>query len=436
MSKLICTAIWLGVAGLLLPKIGNAAQIINIHVLNEENIARIRLTFNGPPKYNYSLLANLHKMIVNINNTKKNIRGLPITFTGKNILRSIHLAHILKHNNVQLIFDLNHKTKVISSYQRNSVLFIIKNYAPIAKKNDSLHESHISSTHHSKIRTLGITTKQRSRLFDSTKLTIITKNKNRGIISKLRRSYHDNHRIVVAIDAGHGGEDPGAIGHDGLYEKHVTLAIAKRLKNLMKTDRIFQPVLIRTGDYFLSVMGRSETARKQQANLLISIHSDAAPNRRASGSSVWLLSDRRANNEMASWLSKHSKKYELLGGAGHVLTKNSHDKYFSHAVLDLQFVHSQRVGSEIAMQIIQQLKSIGNLHKRHPEHASLGILSSLDIPSLLIETGFISNIGEERLLGSAVYQEKIAKAIYTGVRNYFVAHLHQSSYKIYKRAKI
>jgi N-acetylmuramoyl-L-alanine amidase len=129
---------------------------------------------------------------------------------------------------------------------------------------------------------------------------------------------------------------------------------------------------------------------------------------------------------MAGWLEQHEKQSELLGGAGDVLANSQADPYLSQAVLDLQFGHSQRVGYDVATSVISQMQRVGNLHKRRPEHASLGVLRSPDIPSILVETGFISNSGEERLLGSDDYQQKIANAIYTGLRNYFTAHPIQS----------
>ncbi len=240
-------------------------------------------------------------------------------------------------------------------------------------------------------------------------------------------------RVVVAIDAGHGGQDPGAIGPSGLKEKNVTIAIARRLQAMLDADPQFKPVLTRNGDYFISVMGRSDVARKQGANVLVSIHADAAPNRSASGASVWVLSNRRANSEMAGWLEQHEKQSELLGGAGDLLANSQADPYLSQAVLDLQFGHSQRVGYDVAVKVLQQLQSVGSLHKRRPEHASLGVLRSPDIPSLLVETGFISNSTEERLLGSSAYQEKIAKAIHNGLRSYFLAHPLQADPKVENR---
>ncbi|MGL5738415.1 MAG: LysM peptidoglycan-binding domain-containing protein, partial [Plesiomonas shigelloides] len=175
-------------------------------------------------------------------------------------------------------------------------------------------------------------------------------------------------------------------------------------------------------DYFISVGGRSEIARGKDAQLLVSIHADAAPNRSAKGASVWVLSNRRANSEMGRWLEDHEKQSELLGGAGEVLSGNNNDRYLSQTVLDLQFGHSQRVGYDVASRVLREMGRISPLHKRRPEHASLGVLRSPDIPSLLVETGFISNPTEERLLGSSSHQTKVATAIYHGIRSYYRDH--------------
>jgi N-acetylmuramoyl-L-alanine amidase len=224
-------------------------------------------------------------------------------------------------------------------------------------------------------------------------------------------------KVVIAVDAGHGGKDSGAIGKNKLYEKTVTLSIAKKVINLLNKDPHFKGVLTRNSDNFISVSRRSEIARENKANLLISIHADAAPNRSATGASLWVLSTKRADSELGRWLEQDEKQSQLLGGAGDALS-DDHNPHLSQAVLDLQFSYSQRVGYELAMQVLKEMTGTIKLHKRMPEHASLGVLRSPDIPSILIEVGFISNESEEKLLASNAHQDKIAKAIYQGVKNY------------------
>lgn len=225
-------------------------------------------------------------------------------------------------------------------------------------------------------------------------------------------------KVVVAVDAGHGGKDSGAVGQRKLYEKTVTLAIAKKLTVLINKDPSMKAILTRNNDTFISVFQRSEIAREHKADLLISIHADAAPNKSAKGASVWILSTKRADTELGRWIEKHEKQSELLGGAGDALSGDDSNPYLSQAILDLQFSYSQRVGYGLASAVLKEMQKVVTLHKRIPEHASLGVLRSPDIPSILVEVGFISNLSEETLLKSDAHQNKIAQAIYKGLKNY------------------
>lgn len=221
--------------------------------------------------------------------------------------------------------------------------------------------------------------------------------------------------ITIAIDPGHGGKDPGAIGRNlGIYEKNVTLSIARELKALLDKDPNFRGVLTRNGDYYISVPERSEIARKFKASYLVSIHADSSLNTAQRGASVWVLSNRRANDEMGQWLEDDEKRSELLGGAGKVLSHNN-DKYLDQTVLDLQFGHSQRTGYELGNHILKRFAKVTTLSRSAPQHASLGVLRSPDIPSVLVETGFLSNTEEEQKLNSPVYRRRIAYMIYEGL---------------------
>ncbi|HHE9970334.1 TPA: N-acetylmuramoyl-L-alanine amidase [Haemophilus influenzae] len=221
--------------------------------------------------------------------------------------------------------------------------------------------------------------------------------------------------ITIAIDPGHGGKDPGAIGRNlGIYEKNVTLSIAKELKALLDKDPHFRGVLTRKSDYYISVPERSEIARKFKANYLISIHADSSESPDRRGASVWVLSNRRANDEMGQWLEDDEKRSELLGGAGKVLSHNN-DKYLDQTVLDLQFGHSQRTGYVLGEHILHHFAKVTTLSRSTPQHASLGVLRSPDIPSVLVETGFLSNSEEEKKLNSQTYRRRIAYMIYEGL---------------------
>lgn len=242
---------------------------------------------------------------------------------------------------------------------------------------------------------------------------------------------------VIAIDPGHGGKDPGAISRNlKIYEKNVTISIARELKALLDRDPNFCAVLTRKGDYYISVPERSEIARKNKANYLISIHADSSGNPDMRGASVWVLSNRRASDEMGQWLEDHEKQSELLGGAGKVLASHN-EKYLNQTVLDLQFAHSQRAGYELGDSVLRRFSKIANLSRNKPQHASLGVLRSPDIPSILVETGFLSNKDEESKLNSPSYRRKIAQAIYAGLVEYRKQYAAESKIKpIVKPLKI
>ncbi len=228
--------------------------------------------------------------------------------------------------------------------------------------------------------------------------------------------------VVIAIDPGHGGEDPGSIGPRRTYEKRVTLAVSQKLAALIDREPGMRAVLTRRGDYFVDLNKRSEIARKAKADLLVSVHADSFHNSTPRGASVWVLSTNRANREMGSWLEKQEKQGELLGGVGKVLAESDPNPYLAQTFLDLSMDKSRAEGYDVSRQILRSMGKVARLHKRAPEHASLAVLKAPDIPSVLVETGFISNHAEEKLLATASYQDQLARAIFEGIRNYYRAH--------------
>ena len=390
---------------------GLAATLSDIQVSNGDNQARITFSFQGYPEYTFTQ-DNNKNVVLDIKQTGV-IQGLPLTFSGANLVKSIRSGQPKDDQSIRLIVDLTKagKARAVKLKQGSSdlVIFTINADAPPVPPPAPV------------IAVTPVRNSESARNpFNSQKVTAAIGTPATTLAPVAIQRNPGSDTVVIAIDAGHGGQDPGAIGPGGSREKNITLAIAKKLQVLLNADPLFKGVMTRNGDYFISVMGRSDVARKQNANLLVSIHADAAPNREASGASVWVLSNRRADSEMAGWLEQHEKQSELLGGAGDVLANNQADPYLSQAVLDLQFGHSQRVGYDVAVRVLSKLQQVGTLHKRRPEHASLGVLRSPDIPSLLIETGFISNTGEERSLNNDSYQQQIAQAIYEGLRAYFI----------------
>ncbi len=225
-------------------------------------------------------------------------------------------------------------------------------------------------------------------------------------------------QIIVAIDAGHGGNDPGAVGRKGTKEKNVALQIAKRLKKQIDHQPGMKGVLIRKGDYYVSLRKRIVGARKAKASLFISIHADANPNRKLTGSSVYILSTSGASSVEARWLANKENSYEMKMAGAHLRKQN---KVVNSLLLNLSLSDTIDKSLNLAGGVLKELGSVNRLLRRRVESAGFAVLKSPDIPSMLVETAFISNTMEEKRLKTAHYQEKLAKAIFKGIRHYQVA---------------
>ncbi|MCQ4288165.1 N-acetylmuramoyl-L-alanine amidase [Pseudomonas stutzeri] len=223
--------------------------------------------------------------------------------------------------------------------------------------------------------------------------------------------------IIIAIDAGHGGEDPGAIGPGKAYEKNVVLQISKELQRQINAEKGFRAELVRTGDYFIPLRKRTEIARKKGADLFVSIHADAAPRSSAYGASVFALSDRGATSETARWLADSENRSDLIGGAGSV--NLGEDQMLAGVLLDLSMTASLASSLNVGQKVLSNMGRITRLHKSRVEQAGFMVLKSPDIPSILVETGFISNPSEARKLQTASHQQSLARSIHSGVRQFF-----------------
>jgi N-acetylmuramoyl-L-alanine amidase len=224
--------------------------------------------------------------------------------------------------------------------------------------------------------------------------------------------------IIVVIDAGHGGEDPGASGSRGQREKDVVLAIARELQRQVNGMKGFRAELTRTGDYFIPLRGRTEIARKKGADLFVSIHADAAPSAAAFGASVFALSDRGATSETARWLADSENRSDLIGGAGNV-SLDDKDRMLAGVLLDLSMTASLTSSLNVGQKVLSNIGRVTPLHKQRVEQAGFMVLKSPDIPSILVETGFISNANEASKLAAANHQQALARSISSGVRQFF-----------------
>ncbi len=234
---------------------------------------------------------------------------------------------------------------------------------------------------------------------------------------KVGHAPHESRDLIIAIDAGHGGEDPGAIGKNGLREKDVVLAIAKELYAKVNAEPGMRAVLTRNGDYFLPLRERMRRARAQSADLFVSIHADSIRDRSIDGSSVYILSQRGATDEASRWLAERENASDLIGG----VSLDDKDDVLASVLLDVSQTASLSASQSAAERVLRCLSQAGEVRKPQVQEARFMVLKSPDIPSMLVETAYISNPQEEQRLRTPAQREKLAAAIHRGLHDYFYA---------------
>ena len=239
--------------------------------------------------------------------------------------------------------------------------------------------------------------------------------------------------VIVAIDAGHGGDDPGAIGPDKLYEKVVVFEIAQKMAQMFDNAPGFRALMIREGDYYLALRERTAKARKGRADIFLSIHADAFKTADAHGASVYAISEKGATSETARWLAEKENRADLIGGAGEV-TLDDKDDLLVGVLLDLSITASLSQSLEMGGKVLSAIEPINRLHKKQVEQASFAVLKSPDIPSLLVETGYISNPTEARRLATEQHQHRMAYAIFSGVRDYLSDNPPEGTWLAWKKS--
>ena len=232
------------------------------------------------------------------------------------------------------------------------------------------------------------------------------------VAPKSERTLTQMRDVIIAIDAGHGGDDPGAVGPGKLYEKDIVLGIAKQLHVLFEQEPGFRSKLIREGDYYVALRKRTEIARSSQADVFLSIHADAFKTSKVSGASVYAISQKGATSEAARWLAEKENRADLIGG----VALDDKTDLLAGVLMDLSMTASLSYSLEMGNSVLGNLKKVNKLHKKTVEQAAFAVLKSPDIPSLLIETGYISNPAEARKLATRSHQTKLANAIFKGVK--------------------
>jgi N-acetylmuramoyl-L-alanine amidase len=362
-------------------------QITELHV--RANAAHCQVEFDATAPIHYQLIAlsNPDRLVVDVENAHL------IRFFDRSMLQGSPIKDIRSgprdNNKLRIVFDLKNQVNTQATLLPSS-------------KHNPYYRLHLDLTWQSPV----APTKKRP------KYEVAYQRPVPVVLSPPSRS----DRIVVVIDPGHGGKDPGATGPNGAHEKDIVLQISRDLQSYINRQPGFHAYLTRDGDYYLTLRQRLAIARHYKADMFIAIHADAYHGSHAYGASVFALSQRGATSEAARWLAKNENESELMGGVD-LTDKNN---LLKSVLINLSQTATIHASLNIGQQIIQALGDVGALHHHRIEQAAFVVLKSPDIPSLLVETGFITNPREERKLVSWSYQQHLADALTQGIRTYFV----------------
>ncbi len=347
------------------------------------------------------------------------VNGVRIRTSSENTRLVFDTSHIPEHK----IFQLKNPARLIIDFNNTKLagkLKLPRNSSPLIKrlrtakrgKNNLRVVFDLQKNISPKSFVLKATKKTSARLV----IDLKSKNSKTKIVKSSTRKIKP---FIVAVDAGHGGKDPGARGASGTLEKTVVFQIAQKLTKIINKNPNMQAFMVRKGDYFISLKERSKIARRKNADLFISIHADAFSSPKASGASVFTLSRGGATSEAARWLASHENAADLMGG----IKLNDKDDVLASVLLDLSQSASQNISQLVAKEVLANFGKIGKLHSKTVQKAGFRVLKSPDVPSILVETAYISNPAEERRLKSRKYQYKLANAINKGVVSYAKKHI-------------
>jgi N-acetylmuramoyl-L-alanine amidase len=353
------------------------AAVENVRMWPAPDRTRIVFDVNGPLEHTLFVLNNPARVVVDLLDTKLGVKIDRPTDADKLLEGVRHASR--NHRDLRVVFDLRKPVRPRSFLLKPNKKYGYRLVVDLYDKGDAA-------------KTLKETIKRSAP-------------RNPG---KLRD-------LIIAIDAGHGGEDPGTIGRKGTREKDVVLAIAKELRRQIKNTPGMRPVMVRRGDYYVGLRRRMKIAREHRADLFVSIHADSFKDPRVRGSSVYVLSRNGASSEAARWLAEQENAADLVGG----VSLDDKDDLLASVLLDLSQTATLSASTDVGTNVLKQLGATGKTHKRRVQRAGFMVLKSPDIPSILVETAFLSNPSEEKRLRNRTQQRKIAKAMVAGVKGYF-----------------
>lgn len=414
---------WVCCLGALLAPLAFAAKVDGVRVWRAPDHTRIVLDLDAPVQHSLTLAANPERIIVDVPKTslKAPLGQLPLADTPVLAVRS----SVQTNGDLRLVFDL--KAKVAS----NS--FLLKAHGGMHDRLviDLYDETPSTATAVPATTPAAVPAASATTAPAATKPAVVDKP---AVVpaqpaSKpvAKADLSGKRFIVIAVDAGHGGEDPGALGPNRLREKDVTLMIAKELVAAINAQPGFTGKLTRTGDYFIPLKKRRDLARNMKADLFVSIHADAFTKASARGASVFALSRHGATSETARFLAERENESDLIGGVGDIRLDDK-DQVLAGVLVDLSMTATLNSSLQVGQQVLSSMGGIAHLHKRHVEQAGFLVLKSPDVPSILVETGFISNPGEARKLATPAYRKQMAQSVFKGIRQHFYQHPPAGTY--------
>lgn len=361
---------------------GASAELMNARLWDSPQSTRLVIELSKSVDYRVMTLPNPDRLVIDIDDAAKRSQLFSKLNLLDSPLKGIRTARRNK-NDIRIVLDLNEKVETKS--------FLLK-------ANEQYKERLVFDL-------ISETKKKQSKTKLNSKIDSVS------VYSKKRD-------IIVVIDPGHGGEDPGAIGPNGLREKQVVLSVSKALQNKINAKKGYKAVLTRDGDYYIGLRDRTLLARKFNADLLVSVHADAFTKPQANGASVYALSTRGATSEMARWLARKENSADLIGGIDG-LSLDDKDDVLAGVLLDLSSTASLTASLGVGSHVLSSMGRMAHLHKKTVQQAGFVVLKSPDIPSILVETGFISNPYEAKRLKSGAYQKQLADSIHKGIVQYF-----------------
>lgn len=393
------------------PVAAEKMDVKNIRVASSEHMTRIVFDTSGPPKYKVFTLNNPPRVVIDISNAQLTMDVKQSVFTETFVSQLRHAER--QGNKLRLVLDVNSttipKSFILPASKGSSHRLVLDlksgNKKPVAVAKVSPKPA----TKQAPVETA----KAENTISSLTKTSKPEVKKTPKPVKKYKPATHAR-ELVIAIDPGHGGKDPGAIGYAGTKEKKVVLQISQRLARLVDAEPGMRAVMTRNTDKYLTLRGRMKLARDKGADLFVSIHADAVKNRSVRGSSVYVLSKNGASSEAAKILAQNQNSVDTIGG----VNLNGKDKMLQKVIVDLSQSATIDESVELASYVKNELKRLGKTRDRI-ESAGFAVLKSPDTPSILVETAFISNPSEEKKLRSATHQQRLATSVFRGIKTYF-----------------